>query len=118
MNEFFDNYLNIKKMVESKREYKQMMKRAKQLPEDYQFVFKKIQEHMWMFASGAGYDMMEIHNGLVELFEQNVLEGKAVLEVTGDDVAAFCEELLRNASTYTGDWRTKLNREVHDKLKK
>ncbi|MEG0451547.1 MAG: DUF1048 domain-containing protein, partial [Coprobacillus sp.] len=116
--EFFDNYLNIKKMIESKREYKEAMKRVDKLPEDYQYVFKKIQEHMWMFASGAGYDMMEIHYGLIELFEQNAAEGKDVLEVTGDDVAAFCEDLLRSASTYTENWRIKLNQDIHKKLNK
>lgn len=116
MNEFFDNYLNIKKMMESKREYRQAMARVKELPDEYQFVFKKIQDHMWMFASGAGYDMMEIHYGLIELFEEGANLGKRVLEITGDDVATFCEELLRSASTYTNDWRTKLNKEIHDKI--
>ena len=33
MSEFFDNYFNIKKMIESKREYKQQMARVKALPE-------------------------------------------------------------------------------------
>lgn len=117
MNEFFDNYLNIKKMIESKREYRQAMARVKALPEEYQFVFKKIQDHMWMFASGAGYDMMNIHYGLIELFEEGASQGKRVLEITGDDVATFCEELLRSASTYTEDWRIKLNREIHNKIK-
>lgn len=117
MNEFFDNYLNIKKMIESKREYRQAMARVKELPEEYQFVFKKIQEHMWMFASGAGYDMLEIHYGLIELFEEGATQGKRVLEITGDDVASFCDELLRSASTYTEDWRTKLNKEIHKKIK-
>ncbi|HAX53738.1 MAG TPA: hypothetical protein DCX82_17695, partial [Lachnospiraceae bacterium] len=27
-------------------------------------------------------------------------EGKSVLDITGEDVAAFCDELLRNAKTY------------------
>ena len=42
MSEFFDNYFNIKKMIESKREYKEQMARVEVLPEDYQYVFKKI----------------------------------------------------------------------------
>lgn len=118
MNEFFDNYFNVRKMIESKCEYKESMDRVKKLPEDYQYVFKKIQSHMWNFASGAGYDMMVIHNDLIDLFEESALNGSDVLEVTGDDVASFCEELLRNASTYTEDWRTKLNNDIHHKLKR
>ncbi|TDQ39809.1 DUF1048 domain-containing protein [Aureibacillus halotolerans] len=118
MGDFFDNYLNIKKIIESKREYKQQMERVAALPEDYQYVFKKIQGHMWMFAAGSGYDMMEIHYDLIELFEAGVADGKHVLEITGEDVAAFCDELLRSASTYTENWREALNRDILKKLGK
>ena len=118
MSEFFDNYFNIKKMTESKREYRQQMARVEALPKDYQYVFKKIQEHMWMFAAGSGYDMMEIHSGLIELFEAGAADGKHVLEITGEDVAAFCDELLRSARTYTEDWREALNRDILKKLGK
>lgn len=116
MSDFFNDYLNIKKMIEEKKEYKQKMARVALLPEDYQFVFKKIQSHMWMFAAGAGYDMMEVHNDLIDLFELGVASGKKVLEITGDDVAAFCDELLKNCKTYTENWRDKLNREIKEKI--
>lgn len=118
MSDFFDNYFSIKKMIESKREYKQQMARVADLPEDYQYVFKKIQGHMWMFAAGAGYDMLKIHYDLIELFEDGAANGKHVLEITGEDVAAFCEELLRSASTYTENWREALNRDILKKLGK
>lgn len=116
MSEFFDNYFNIRKIIGSKREYKRQMARVKALPEDYQYVFKKIQGHMWMFAAGAGYDMMKIHYDLIELFETGAAEGKSVLEITGEDVAAFCEELLRSTGTYTENWREALNRDIQKKL--
>jgi len=116
MSEFFDNNFNIKKMIESKREYKQQMERVAALPKDYQYVFKKIQGHMWMFAAGAGYDMLKIHYDLIELFEAGAADGRHVLEITGEDVAAFCDELLRNARTYTEDWREALNRDILKKL--
>ncbi|MDR1603329.1 MAG: DUF1048 domain-containing protein [Gracilibacteraceae bacterium] len=118
MSDFFDDYLNIPKMIKSKREYKQQMARVAALPEDYRFVFQKIQSHMWMFAGGSGYDMMQIHYDLIDLFESGAAEGKGVLDVTGSDVAGFCDELLKNARTYTEDWRTKLNREIAAKLGK
>ncbi|WP_150271257.1 DUF1048 domain-containing protein [Paenibacillus tepidiphilus] len=118
MADFFDNYLNIKKIIESKREYKQQMARVEALPEDYRYVFKKIQSHMWMFVAGSGYDMMEIHYGLIELFEAGAADGKHVLEITGEDVAAFCDELLRSASTYTENWREALNRDILKKFGK
>ena len=118
MSEFFDNYFNIKKIIKSKREYKQQMARVEALSKDYQYVFKKIQGHMWMFAAGSGYDMMKIHYGLIELFEAGAADGKHVLEITGEDVAAFCDELLRSASTYTENWREALNRDILKKLRK
>lgn len=118
MSELFDNYFNIKKIIKSKREYKQQMARVEALPKDYQYVFKKIQSHMWMFAAGSGYDMMKIHYDLIELFEAGVADGKHVLEITGEDVASFCDELLRSARTYTEDWRETLNRDILKKIGK
>lgn len=118
MSEFFDDYFNIRKIIESKREYKRQMARVEALPKDYQYVFKKIQKHMWMFAAGSGYDMMKIHYDLIDLFEAGAADGKHVLEITGEDVAAFCDELLRNASTYTENWREALNRDILKKLGK
>lgn len=118
MSELFDNYFNIKKIIKSKREYKQQMARVEALPKDYQYVFKKIQSHMWMFAAGSGYDMMKIHYDLIELLEAGVADGKHVLEITGEDVASFCDELLRSARTYTEDWREALNRDILKKIGK
>ena len=51
---------------------------------------------------------------LLDLFETGAAEGKRVLDITGEDVAAFCDELLRHAKTYTENWREALN---HDILK-
>ncbi len=116
MSDFLNNYFNIKKMIEEKKEYKQQMERVEAMPKDYQFVFKKIQSHSWMFATGSGYDMMKIHYDLIELFEQGVASGRNVLDITGDDVAAFCEDLLKYAETYKENWKEKLNREIHEKL--
>lgn len=118
MSGFFDDYFNIKKMMQSKREYKEQMARVEALPKEYQYVFKKIQERMWMFAAGAGYDMMKIHDDLVELFEAGAADGKGVLEITGEDVAAFCDELLRSARTYTEDQREAFNRDILKKVGK
>ncbi|ADL50825.1 DUF1048 domain-containing protein [Clostridium cellulovorans] len=108
----------LKKLVGDKKEYKQQMARVEMLPEDYKFVFEKIQKYMWNFAAGEGYDMLKIHYELIDLFEVGAAEGKQVLEITGEDVAAFCDELLRNAKTYTENWREKLNSDIMKKLGK
>lgn len=116
MGKFFDNYFNMKKIKESKTEYKEQTARVGAMPKDYQFVFKKIQGHMWMFAAGAGYDMLKVQYELIDLFELGVVNGKKVLEITGEDVASFCDELLKNTETYTENWRDKLNVEIMEKL--
>ncbi len=106
------------KIIGDKKEYKQQMARVKALPEDYQFVYKKIQEYMWKFASGDGYDILKIQYDLIDLFEAGAAEGKQVLEITGEDVAAFCDELLRTAKTWTENWPQALNRDIKKKFGK
>lgn len=107
-----------KKIVGDKKEYKKQMARVEMLPKDYQFVFKKIQSYMWNFAAGNGYDMLKIHYELIDLFESGAAEGKQVLEITGEDVAEFCDELLRNTKTYTENWHEKINRDIMKKIGK
>ena len=105
-----------KKLIGDKKEYRQMMARVDAMPEDYQFVFKKMQNYMWQFCAGSGYDMLKIHYELIDLFEAGAADGKHVLDITGQDVAEFCDELLRNARTYTNDWHQKLNDEIMKKV--
>jgi len=76
--------------LESKKEYKAFMKKVNSLPKDYVFVFKKIQKYMWNFGYGFGEEIINLY----ELFEASAAEGKHVLEVTGEDVAAFADELM------------------------
>ena len=106
----------LKKIIGDKKEYRQMTARIKALPDDYQYVFEKIQKSMGGFAAGDGYDMMKLHYELLDLFETGAAEERQVLEITGEDVAAFCDELLRNAKTYTEKRRDQLNREIIGRL--
>jgi DNA-binding ferritin-like protein (Dps family) len=101
-----------------KRRYKEMEVRAKALPEEYDFVYHKIQHYMWTHAGGDGMGMIPIFAGLLDLFEAGVADGKHVLEITGNDVAEFCDELLRNTKTWTADWHEALNRDIKRKLGK
>ncbi len=112
LRDFLNDYFNIRHMVRGKRKYRQMQARVKALPEEYGYVYHKIQNYMWMHSGGSGMDMMSIFTDLLDLFETGAAEGKGVLEITGKDVAAFCDELLRSARTYTQDWRENLNRDI------
>ncbi len=106
----------IKKIMGDKRQYRRMMARVKALPKDYQFVFQKIQHYMWSYSTGYGMDMVQILEDMVGLFEGGAAEGKSVLDVTGTDVAAFCDELLQHAKTYTAKWRENLNHDIMQEL--
>ena len=106
----------IQKMIGDKKEYKEQMARIEAMPEDYRFVFEKIQGYMWAFAGGDGSDMLKAQQELIELFETSAAEGKHVLEVTGEDVAGFCDEFIRDTKKWTDNYRDKLNRNLLNKF--
>ncbi|MEF9945252.1 MAG: DUF1048 domain-containing protein [Lachnospiraceae bacterium] len=102
----------IKKIQEDKKEYRRQMARVAALPEDYRFVYEKMQNYMWSFASGSGMDMLKTQYELIDLFETSALEGKHVLSVTGKDVAVFCDELVRGNRLWVDSKRKKLNKDM------
>lgn len=108
----------IKKMVGTKKEYREQLGRAGALPEDYRFVFEKIHDYIWRFAGGDGSDMLKTQNEVIELFEASAADGKHVLEVTGEDVAGFCDELLSDTKKWTDNYRVKVNRDMMKKIGK
>lgn len=108
MSDFFDRYLNPFKIMEGKREWKRQMARVKALGDDYEYVYSKIMHYL--FSYGIGDE--KIFFDLIELFESGAAEGKRVLEITGDDVADFCDELIKDAKTYTEKWRQDMNRDI------
>ena len=72
-----------KKVAQEKREYRAAMERVRALPEDYRFVYDKIQHYMWGHVAGDGMDMTVILADLVDLFEQGeqtAAARKAILE--------------------------------------
>lgn len=93
-----------------KRAYRQFMKRVNALPKDYRFAFKKIQHYIYHF-SAVSYNM-EMFTDLLDLFEASAAEGKAVLDVIGSDVAAFCDELIRAFTNNANTTREKLNQDI------
>ena len=110
---------SLKTLREDKREYKEGRERVRALPDEYEYVYDKMSSYMWANSGGGdGYDMLAIQAGLLELFEASAAEGKQVLDVTGEDVAGFCDELLRNAKTYAENRREALNRDILKKLGK
>jgi DNA-binding ferritin-like protein (Dps family) len=111
-----------KRVAREKREFRQMQARANALPKDYTYVYHKIQRYMWGNAwrvtGGVEVDLTPLFADLLDLFETAAAEGKPVLAVTGEDVAAFCDGLLRNTQTSRGSQGETLNRDIRNKLGK
>ncbi|MDP3964521.1 MAG: DUF1048 domain-containing protein [bacterium] len=101
--------------IGEKKEWRATEARAKKLPHDYLVVYNEIKQYIWR---GAGPASIDIFKSLLDLFEESAANGKAVLEITGDNVAAFCDELLRDEKTYFETLRERLNRDIAIKLKK
>lgn len=88
--------MNIKEIIEEKKEWREHMARVKALPKDYQIVYKEIQKYIFKVGTVEAKDSMDLLLGIVDFFEEGAALGKEVLEVTGSDVAAFCDDLMKN----------------------
>lgn len=107
----------LKKIIGDKRAWKKLEARANALPRDYRVVYGEIKDYMWnlwRFSASAGNETesMATLEDLLVLFEEGARSGKRVLDVTGKDVAAFCDELFHA----TESWRNKLNAEIMRKV--
>ena len=110
MNDF------INKIIGDKKEWKAMEARAKALPKDYQVVYDEIKHYVWKRSPESA--SLDILKGLLDLFEKGAEDGKHALEITGENVAAFCDEFLPNEKTYVDTWRETLNHTIAKKLGK
>jgi len=104
------------KILGDKKEWKAMEARANALPRDYRIVYGETKSYMWRFTAGDGMDTVALLEDVLGLFETSAAQGKSVLDVTGEDVAAFCDERLRGTTSYFDKWRASLNRDVAKKL--
>lgn len=102
--------------IEDKKDWRAMEARAKALPADYRMVYEEIKHYMWT-SSGMLGSSLDVFRGLLELLEEGAANGSPVLDITGPDVAAFCDELVRGEKTYAQAAREKLNRTIAQKLK-
>ncbi|MEH7379978.1 DUF1048 domain-containing protein [Bacillus sp. JJ1533] len=97
--------------LDDKREWREMEARAKALPSEYRNAYKAIQKYMWTAGGGPTdwKDSSRIFAGILDLFEEGAAEGKKVTELTGEDVAAFCDDLVKDEQSWKDKYRKKLN---------
>lgn len=91
--------MGIQDIIEGKKQWRAHMARVKALPPDYQIVYKEMQRYL--FKVGP-IDLSDgrLLSEIVDFFDEGVAAGKGVLELVGNDVAAFCENLVKDSRTH------------------
>lgn len=110
--------MGIKDIIEDKRAWRAHMARVKELPKEYQIVYKEIQKYLFKVGPVELTEGIELLTGIIDLFEEGAALGKGVLEVTGSNVAAFCDDLIKDSKTYMDIYEESVNEEVNKAMKK
>jgi len=110
--------VKIQDIIEGKKEWRTHMARVKALPKDYQIVYKEIQNYLFKVGPVDLTEGTSLLSGIVDLFEGGAALKKGVLEVTGNDVAAFCDDLIKDSKTYADMYQESIGQEVNNSLKK
>jgi DNA-binding ferritin-like protein (Dps family) len=108
----------MEKVRREKREYKQLQAKVDALPKEYSYTYHKIEHYMWAHSGGDGMDVIAIMTDVYDLFEAGAAQGRGVLDITGEDVADFADELLANAKTWTTNQHDALNRDIQRMIKR
>ena len=122
-----DIIVSIQDAIEGKRKWQKKwrahMARVKALPQDYQIVYKEIQNYLFKvgpveLTEGTDFLSTDLLSGILDLFEEGAALGKGVLEVTGSDVAAFCDDLIKDSKTFADVLQESIEQEVNKDTKK
>jgi len=100
--------VGIQDIIEGKKQWRAHMARVKALPPDYQIGYKEIQKYFFKIGP---IDLPDgtLLSGIVDFFEEGVAAGKGVLELIGNDVAAFCDDLVKDSRTYADVYQESLS---------
>lgn len=110
--------MRIQDIIEGKKEWRAHVARVKALPKDYQIVYKEIQKYLYKVGPIELTDGIGLLSGIVDLFEEGASLGKGALKVTGSDVAAFCDEIIKDSKTYADIYQESIDKEVNKVMKK
>ncbi|MGW4769783.1 DUF1048 domain-containing protein [Nocardia sp. NPDC004278] len=91
--------MGIHDIIEGKRQWRAHMARVKALPPDYQIVYKELQKYFFKIGPVELLDG-SLLSGIVDFFEEGVAADKGVMELIGNDVAAFADDLVKDSRTY------------------
>lgn len=109
--------MRIQHILQGRRDWRAHVARVKALPQDYQIVYREIQKYFFKVGPVELTEGTGLLSGIVDLFEEGAALGKDVLEVTGSDVAAFCDDLIKDSKTYADIFQESVNLEVNKAMK-
>ena len=110
--------MRIREIIEGKKEWRAHVARVKALPQDYQIVYKEIQKYFFKVGPVDLTESTGLLSGIIDLFEEGAALAKGVLEVTGSDVAAFCDDLIKDLKTYADIYQESVEQESNKAMKK
>ncbi|PKM94611.1 MAG: hypothetical protein CVU84_08825 [Firmicutes bacterium HGW-Firmicutes-1] len=110
--------MQIKDIIEGKKEWRAHMARVKALPKDYQIVYEEIQKYFFKVGPVELIDGIGLLSGIIDLFEEGAAMGKGVLDVTGSNVADFCDDLVKDSKTYFDSYQESVDQKISKAMKK
>lgn len=110
--------MTIKDILEGKKEWRAHVARVKALPKDYQIVYEEIQKYLYKVGPVELTKGIGLLSGIVDLFEDSAAKGKAVLDVTGKNVANFCDDLIKESETTFDSYQESVNEKVSKAMNK
>jgi DNA-binding ferritin-like protein (Dps family) len=110
--------MRIQDIIEEKKEWRAHVARVKALSQDYQIVYKEIQKYLFKVGPVELTEGTGLLSGIIDLFEEGAAMGKGVLEMTGRDVAAFCDELIKDSKTYADIYQASVDHDVSRSIQK
>ncbi|TDE35366.1 DUF1048 domain-containing protein [Nonomuraea mesophila] len=87
--------MGIQEIIESKKQWRAHMARVKALPPDHRIVYKEIQRYFFKVGPADA----SLLPGLLDFLEEGAAAGRGAVELVGNDVAAFCDDLVRDSRT-------------------
>ncbi|MGW5367656.1 DUF1048 domain-containing protein [Streptomyces sp. NPDC004009] len=103
--------MSIRDIIEGKKQWRAHVARVKALPPDYQIVYQEMQRYLFKVGPVDLHDG-SLLPGIVDFFAEGATEGKGVLELIGSDVAAFCDDLIKDSRTYSDIYQESVSGEA------
>ncbi|MER6789388.1 DUF1048 domain-containing protein [Streptomyces sp. NPDC000658] len=100
--------MSIQDIIEGKKQWRAHVARVKALPPDYRIVYQEMQRYLFKVGPTDLSDG-RLLPGIVDFFEEGAARGKGVLELIGPDVAAFCDDLIKDSRTYADVYQDSVN---------